>query len=50
MARQRMSQCVITVSTPKPELVKQSPGVRIYRDFPPVELTPKETSHDAAER
>ncbi|WP_428938419.1 M16 family metallopeptidase [Fontivita pretiosa] len=50
IARQRLSQCVITVSTPKPELVKQSPGVRVYRDFPPVELAPRETAHDAADR
>jgi zinc protease len=50
IARQRLSQCVITVSTPKPELVKQSPGVRVYRDFPPVELAPRETVHDAADR
>ncbi|HWP40780.1 MAG TPA: insulinase family protein, partial [Tepidisphaeraceae bacterium] len=50
VARQRLSQCVITVSTPKPELVSQSPGVRSFQSFPPVELTPRETSHDAAER
>ena len=36
----------MTISTPRPELVKIQPGVRVYDKFPPVELTPKGVQHD----
>ncbi len=46
IARQRLSKCVITVSTPRPQLVKQATGPRTYRSFPPLELTPRGPGHD----
>ena len=45
-ARRYLSKCVVTISTPMPELVKQSTGVRAYPTFPPVELTSKGVQHD----
>lgn len=47
-ARQRLNRCVVTVSTPAPELVTVKPGVREYDKFPPVDLTPKGVEHDTA--
>ena len=46
-ARERLRRCVVTVSTPAPELVKTTTGIRFYASFPPVELTPKGVQHDA---
>jgi zinc protease len=45
-ARQRLVQCVVTVSTPAPELVKVKEGRREYDAFPPVDLTPRGVQHD----
>ena len=47
LARLRLAECVVTISTPKPELVKTAPGQRIYKAFPPVDLAPKGVQHDA---
>jgi len=46
-ARHRLARCVVTVSTPKPELVTAKKGVRTYAQFPKVELTPRGIQHDA---
>jgi zinc protease len=46
LARQRLRECVVTISTPKPELVKIKPGVRTYTSFPEVDLAPKGVTHD----
>jgi zinc protease len=47
VARQRLRNCVIAVSTSKPELVaKAKEGVRRYEKFPPVDLTPQGVQHD----
>ena len=45
-ARQRLRSCVVTISTPRPDLVQIKPGVRTYQSFPPVDLTPKGVQHD----
>ena len=47
IARLRLSKCVVTVSTPNPELVKVKKGRRTYESFPPVDLTPKGVQHDS---
>jgi zinc protease len=47
-ARGRLAKCVVTVSTPNPELVKVNKGRREYRSFPPVDLTPRGVQHDTA--
>lgn len=47
IARDRLSRCIVTVSTPKPELVTVREGVRTYKSFPKVELTPRGIQHDA---
>jgi len=41
VAKQRLVKCVVTVSTPKPELLKAKPETRTYDNFHPVDLTPK---------
>ena len=46
VARQRLRSCVVTISTPRPDLVQIRPGVRTYQSFPPVDLTPKGVRHD----
>jgi hypothetical protein len=46
VSRRRLASCVVTVSTPAPELVTAKPGVRTYSSFPPVDLTPKGVGHD----
>ncbi len=46
LARRRLRQCVVTISTPLPDAVKIKPGVRRYSSFPPVELTPRGIQHD----
>ena len=45
-ARQYLSRCVVTISTPMPEIVKQSAGERKYASFPPVQLTARGVTHD----
>ena len=45
-ARLRLKDCVIAVSTSKPELVKAKAGVREYKSFPPVDLAPQGVQHD----
>jgi zinc protease len=45
-ARALLRDCVITVSTPKPDLVKRTTGKREYGSFPPVDLTPRGVQHD----
>ncbi len=47
VARTRLRDCVVTICTPKPELVKIPIGVRTYDSFPPVDLTPKGVKHDS---
>ena len=41
LARQRLRECIVTISTPAPELVKVKQGRREYESFPPVDLTPR---------
>jgi zinc protease len=48
VARQRLTRCVVTVSTPTPEAVKVKTGRREYPSFPPVDLTPRGVQHDGA--
>lgn len=45
-AKSRLRNCVIAVSTSKPDLVKAKAGPREYKEFPPVDLTPKGVEHD----
>lgn len=47
-ARSRLKDCIVTISTPNPELVNIKPGVRTYTSFPPVDLAPKGVQHDVA--
>ncbi|HSU65484.1 MAG TPA: pitrilysin family protein, partial [Tepidisphaeraceae bacterium] len=47
-ARQRLRNCIVTISTPKPELVGIKPGVRTYTSFPEVDLAPKGVTHDVS--
>jgi hypothetical protein len=42
-----LHQCVVTVTTDKPELVKVKEGVRTYDTFAPVDLTPRGVQHDS---
>jgi zinc protease len=46
IARQRLRDCTVTISTPATQLVEAKPGVRQYQSFPPVELTPRGVQHD----
>jgi zinc protease len=46
-ARGLLRDCVITVSTPKPDLVQEKTGKREYSSFPPVDLTPRGVQHDS---
>ncbi|MGH7175821.1 MAG: M16 family metallopeptidase [Tepidisphaeraceae bacterium] len=49
LARRRLTRCVVTVCTPKPDLLVQRSGSRTYDSFPPVELTqPPGVKHDSA--
>jgi zinc protease len=45
-ARERLTECVVTVSTPQPEQVKVKPGRRQFDSFAPVDLTPRGVQHD----
>ena len=46
LARQRLRDCIVTISTPAPELVTVRPGKRNYPSFPTVDLTPRGIQHD----
>jgi zinc protease len=46
IARDRLSKAVVTISTPAPDLVKIEKGARTYKEFPPVDLTPRGVQHD----
>jgi zinc protease len=46
VAMERLTRCVVTVSTPAPELVNVKAGTRTYSSFPEVDLTPKGVGHD----
>jgi zinc protease len=46
-AKSMLRECVVTVSTPRPDLVSRQTGVRTYKSFPPVELTNGGVKHDA---
>jgi zinc protease len=48
VARSSLRECVITVSTPAPDAVTRTTGVRNYDSFPPVDLAPRGVQHDAA--
>jgi zinc protease len=45
VARARLRSCLVTISTPAPELVTVKSGVRTYDSFPEVQLTPRGTQH-----
>jgi zinc protease len=47
VAAKKLKSCVVTVTTPSPELVQVKTGVRTYKEFPPVDLTPRGVQHDA---
>jgi zinc protease len=44
-AASRLHDCVVTVSTPDPDALKISTGVRTYDRFPTVDLTPRGVQH-----
>ncbi|CAN5379104.1 pitrilysin family protein [soil metagenome] len=46
VSRSRLRDCVVTISTPRPDLIKIPTGVREYDSFPAVDLTPKGVKHD----
>ena len=46
LARTRLRACVVTISTPKPDVVNIKSGVRTYDAFPAVDLTPRGVQHD----
>jgi predicted Zn-dependent peptidase len=46
VAKSKLRECVITVSTPTPDVVDQKTGERTYKSFPPVDLTPRGVQHD----
>jgi zinc protease len=46
IAKARLSECVVTVSTPLPDLVNRKTGERVYKSFAPVELTSGGVKHD----
>lgn len=45
-ARQLLRECVVTINTSHPELVKVKEGERKYESLPPVELTPGGVRHE----
>jgi zinc protease len=48
IARSALARCVVTVSTPKPDLVTRQTGMRTYRSFPPLEMIPRGVEKDGA--
>lgn len=47
MARERLSQCIVTICTPDPKSVNVKAGERRYTSFPTVDLTPRGVQHGA---
>src|SRR5258705_8889615 len=47
VARTRLSESIITVTTYIPDLVKSKEGLLTSTTFPPADLTPKGVTHDA---
>lgn len=45
----RLRDVVVTICTPDPDAVTLKTGVRKYRSFPPIELTPHGVQHDAGQ-
>jgi len=45
-----LRSCIVTISTPKPEVVNIKPGVRTYDSFPAVDLTPRGVQHDVGQQ
>jgi predicted Zn-dependent peptidase len=48
VAQSFLRECIITVSTPAPDVVNRTTGVRTYDSFPTVDLTPRGVQHDVA--
>jgi zinc protease len=48
IAAGRLRECVVTVSTPAPDMVNVKAGKRTYDSFPPVDLTPRGVQHEDA--
>jgi zinc protease len=46
LAATRLKHCVVTICTPRPDLVKVTAGERKYSSFPTVDLTPRGVQHD----
>jgi zinc protease len=46
VARARLRECVVTISTPSPQKVTVHAGRREYTSFAPVDLTPRGVQHD----
>jgi zinc protease len=46
LAATRLRECVVTISTPEPDKVTVKTGVRDYKSFPKVDLTPRGVQHD----
>jgi zinc protease len=46
VAKDRLIKCIVTVSTPAPQLLKTKAETRTYDKFEPVDLTPKGVQHD----
>ncbi|HWE00762.1 MAG TPA: pitrilysin family protein [Tepidisphaeraceae bacterium] len=46
LARRRLRDCIVTISTPVPDAVTVKAGRRMYPSFPPVDLTPRGVQHD----
>ena len=47
VAKMRLHDCTVTITTDHPELIKTKSAVRTFTKFPPVDLTPKGVTHDA---
>ena len=50
LARTRLRSCIVTISTPKPDVVNIKAGVRTYESFPAVDLTPRGVQHDVGQQ
>lgn len=49
ISRGRLREAVVTVSTPLPDLVQRKTGLREYKTFPEVDLTPRGVQHDTGQ-
>jgi zinc protease len=47
VSSRRLNKAVVTISTPAPDAVKVEKGKREYKEFPPVDLTPRGVQHDS---